>query len=259
MKRFTVCVLLAALLISGCSSGSGTRESKDYEARHGEVTSESIEETYGSSDTSENTMRSENPEVSVDTTSSATPVSDSGLSDQLLVKDIIGEVNGDRYQSELGGVAYVIEDDASFAGRDSNQVIYGDVDLDSKLKDLPSNKLVAGEAVKWPDGSNLGISYQYVPAVTGNLQDTFLNSTLTQTTAALESLGYTMDTSQISQVEVSGKEYKAVEIKFHNDLSKMHQMMVFIFRDNGIVTYLSATSAGDKYPVDLILKNVELQ
>lgn len=259
MKRFAAGVLLLALFVTGCTEKNGTRESREQEARSGEVTASSVDETEASSDTSESTERTEKSEDTTTAATTAQPEPDTGLSDQILVKDIIGEVNGDRYRSELGGVSYVIEGDGSFGGRESNQIIYGDVDLDSRLKDLPSNKLVAGEVIMWPDGSNLSISYQYAPDITSFLQDTFLDTTLTQTESAMKTLGYTVDLAEVNTTVISGKECKSIELKLHNDFMKMHQKMIFVFHDNGVITYLSATSAGDKYPIDLILKNAELQ
>jgi len=241
MKKFSACILVTVLLLSGCSDKTDVSSSEQASSTSAAVTSDVTEDT---SETSESAETSE---------------SSGGLSDQLVPRDIIGDVNGDRYVSELGQVAYVIEGDAKFDGRNKNQAMYGEINLDSKIVDLPSNSLISGQRIMWPDGSNLAITFQYAPEVTPDLEDKFVQDNVPGIKSTIESLQFTSDLCEVTTYSIGGVEYKSIEIKCHNDSMKLHQYMIYNFLGNGLITEISATSAGKKYPVDQLLKNVEFQ
>ena len=243
MKKFSAAILIAVLLLSGCSGKTDVS------------TAESSSEASTSSAASEVTE-----DTSVSSSKSAEPSETTeGLSDKLVPRDIIGDVNGDRYVSELGKVAYVIEGDAKFDGRNKLQATYGDIDLDCRIVDLEPKNVIAGQRIMWPDGSNITISFQYSPKVTADLQDKFVEDSIPGIKSTIESMQFTADQCEAAICSIGDKEYKAVKIKCHSDSMKLDQMMIYHFHDNGLITMVAATSTGGKYSVDQMLTNLEFQ
>ena len=240
MKKISAAVLLAVLLLSGCSGKTDERSV----VSSSEVTTSTTVTEVTSASTSE----------SIETSGTS-----EGLSDKLVPRDIIGDVNGDRYVSELGKVAYVVEGKAKFDGRNKLQASYGDINLDSRIVDLEPKQVIAGQRIMWPDGSNLTISFQYSPKVTPDLQDKFVEDSIPGIKSTIESLQFTVDQCEAAICNIGDKEYKAVKIKCHSDSMKLDQMIIYMFHDNGLITTVAATSTEGKYSVDLMLTNLEFQ
>ncbi|GEM_PF-6123255 len=240
MKKFSAAVLVAVLLLSGCSG----KTDESFVVSSSEVTTSTTVTEVTSASTSE----------SIETSGTS-----EGLSDKLVPRDIIGDVNGDRYVSELGKVAYVVEGKAKFDGRNKLQASYGDINLDSRIVDLEPKQVIAGQRIMWPDGSNLTISFQYSPKVTPDLQDKFVEDSIPGIKSTIESLQFTVDQCEAAICNIGDKEYKAVKIKCHSDSMKLDQMIIYMFHDNGLITTVAATSTEGKYSVDLMLTNLEFQ
>ena len=259
-KKIAVLLIFTMIFASiGCSSAGKSRNTEDDDIET-EETEDTEEPETTDSTTGETPAHTEKPEpetsgTTADTTSQTG--SEADLS-QCTVKDLIGEINGDVYTSDVAGVKYTLASGSSFGDRKVLQSSYGsDPAMDTKLTDVSALIPVAGTYSQWADGSNFSIAYQINQMFTDDMLEMLLETNKSACESSLAQVGYTVDKSEISSVKIGSKDYDSIHIESHNAAGQhVTQEMVLTYR-NGVLVFFTATTLGS-VSVEEMFKGVEL-
>ena len=157
------------------------------------------------------------------------------------VGDVAGTVEGDRYISHVGGVAFKLTGDFTVEWPDSDKrsTVFGDyTGID-----------ICGPVIIWNNKSSMNIAYVLDEKLK---EDALKEYTLEERNSHSK---YNVKSAEFIDYKIDGKTYPALKSVLENNGKEAATLQIYVFQDNGMLVLISI-SAKNYSEVDKITKNL---
>ena len=158
------------------------------------------------------------------------------------VGDVAGTIEGDRYISHVGGIAYKLTGDFTVDWPDSDKrsIVFGDyTGID-----------ISGPLIIWKNKSSMNITFVLDEKLK---EDALKEYTLEERNSRSK---YNVKSAEFVDYKIDGKTYPALKSVLENNGMEASTLQLYIYQDNGIMVLISI-SAKNYSEVDKITKNLQ--
>ena len=158
------------------------------------------------------------------------------------VGDVAGTIEGDRYISHVGGIAYKLTGDFTVDWPDSDKrsIVFGDyTGID-----------ISGPVIIWNNKSSMNIAYVLDEKLKA---DALKEYTLEERNSCSK---YNVKSAEFIDYKIDGKTYPALKSVLENNGKEAATLQIYVSLDNGIMVLISI-SAKNYSEVDKITKNIQ--
>ena len=175
------------------------------------------------------------------------------LADAFLVKDIIGTVDENLYDSYIGGVRYRISGDEYFGDREEEQSNYYDsVDLNDTLG---NSGLVVGQPILWPDGKEIVIEYYFDYNSISLFAYDYVEDQFYSFSSMFNEYEFVVHSQRIQYYKIGNNDYLGCVFEVEKDGNTYSYAWVYNLHDNGLVTRVYIF-VYDETDIEVVLKNI---